>query len=491
LRTHPDYLQQTRGTLKNKLTLFIGYFRYIAIIKKTLIHYSTLNNVISELELEDGTVDDRIVGFFDEPDYQRLSLLSEEDSKKLMKELMKVVCLAYDAEWWYIILQRAMFLKQKGNWVQDIPYPKAMKWFPRTLAEFRVYVMKCGGSSFLHVTQQCNQGAAQVIGKESIVKHMLRDLGNDLPSDSKSRWKSSVTRHVSHYIIEEMGKIKDKCNAEVSKESWSMYAFEDALAKSFCEDRRGLVNGNPDRTPAIIWPTTEGDRMIDWRNFGPKLCKIARNPLPTQRLARGTSSVSRVNRDRLSLVADLKGRDCFFKHMVIGGQGTPQLHQIIALRIIAFFTERMTGAAKREAKRNKKEVFAQNWEKVILPGGHNLLVLWNTKAAMIEFVKVLLRSCPNKIELQDAALFNMRYWQARPAPTEVVELFNYCPVDTAQCNNGFRELGNHEAFRCAQRGIITEMFLTKLIQWREYYNEKRLEGSGNDQVSMRAHVKIA
>jgi len=56
------------------------------------MHYSTLIIDLSRVQLEEGTNNDAIVGYFDEPCYMALSVLSVENSSKLLKDLMKVVC---------------------------------------------------------------------------------------------------------------------------------------------------------------------------------------------------------------------------------------------------------------------------------------------------------------------------------------------------------------------------------------------------------------
>ena len=206
LRRHPSYIQQTRGTLKKKLTLFIGYYRYIGIVKKLLMHYSCLHpsNAVDGEEALNQVVVDEDDGYFEEPNYQSIGLLEKEVRDSLLKDLVKVVCDAYDTEWWYIILQRAILLQRKGDWNREIVYPREKKDFPRTKSEYQKYLTLLGGNSFMSMSEAFSMGQATVKEKSAITTMMIRDLTNKLSPDSKSRWTQMVTRHVSHYIIEEM-----------------------------------------------------------------------------------------------------------------------------------------------------------------------------------------------------------------------------------------------------------------------------------------------
>jgi hypothetical protein len=456
-------MEQTRGTLNKKLTLFIGYYRYIGIVKKLLMHYSrtserwSFNATGEASEIADagpGTNGDVDHGYFEEPNYQRLGRLDITKRKELLKSLVTLVCDCYDTEWWYIILQRAIFLQKKGNWNTDIEYPKEKKHFPRTKGEFRTWISLLGGDSFMSQSDAFTMGQAQVSDKSDITILMIRDLTNKLPSNSKSRWMQCVTRHLAHYIIEEMGKIRD-VSLQSLRECWSIFTFEEALALSFCTGRRNA----DDTTPAIIWPTVPDSKMIRWRGFGPRIVEYNRNPIPTTRT---------IVPEVVAPHARPPGKDVFFRYLRYGG-GSFQFNQILVMRSLAFFET----IKKRDNRGSPKLVFEDNWQKVVLPGNERLSVFWDSVPAMLNYVKDCVKLMKNKPGMDAVAKFNEHFWVGRGNTAKDVELFHYRPDDNDLCDNGFKPSGNHEAFRQAHRGIITEKFLTKLIEWRKFYVKKR------------------
>jgi hypothetical protein len=190
--------------MKKKLNMTIGYYRFIGIIKKTLLSYSRRREGIYCEDVQDG--------FFDEPKYEHLSRLNENHRRELLLEIARIICMSYDTEWWYIILQRANFLTKTKKFVllNGFTYAKDLSDFPRTRSEFQTWVLKQGGQTFLLQSQPYMMGEPSVVTKEQLIHVTVRDLTNNLVYDPKSKWSKSVTRHVTHFAMEEIGRIRDE-----------------------------------------------------------------------------------------------------------------------------------------------------------------------------------------------------------------------------------------------------------------------------------------
>ena len=435
------------------------------------MHYSLLSmEVTAQVQVEENDDDDIIVGFFDEPDYRALSFLSENQRKILLKKLVGIACDAYDTEWWYIILTRAIFLQRKTASFSTMEYPKEKKYFPRTRYEYQEFLHRRGGVEFMFPDKGFLYGSPTVTDKSTLSTMCLFDLSNTLPADSKSKWMSCVTRRVSHYIIEEMGKIRDVSGGAV-REKWTVLSFEEAFASYFCNNRRQPG----DDSMAICWSTTTENRMFRWDTFGPRLVKMASNPLPSERhISRPVPSIQ-----------VLPGRDVFFKHLVL--DGAPQFNQILVLRIILHFE---CQASKRDYNGFKKSTFDNNWQKVILPGNLLISIFWDNEKSMKSFVKDVLKNIDKRTKCIQAAKFNRRYWITRSDSNGFAELFHYESNDGDKCDNGFNESGNHDAFRSAHMGIITEKFLIKLIEWRRIYIRNRIAQVGHEKNDIQDLAKI-
>lgn len=473
LRRHPEYMEQSRGTLNKKLTLFIGYYRYIGIVKKLLLHYS--KSEIPSNNTQDPDIDADIKhGYFEEPDYHVLAELSTPKRNALLKALVEVVCECYDTEWWYIILQRGIFLQKKGNWNTHTEYPKDKKDFPRTTGEFHDWIQLLGGSSFMCISTAFTFCQAEVTEKSAISRLIIRDLTNKIPENSKSRWLQNVTRHLAHYITEECAKVRDVAAPQI-QEFWTNHAFELALATEFCTGRRK----EGDTTPSIIWPTVIEEKMIRWRGFGPLIVKFNPTPLPSQRV---------IVPEAISMKLQFPDRrDVFFKHLQVNKQ-LPQLNQILVMRVIYHFE---ATAQKRDSRGILLPVFAANWGSVVLPGNESLSIFWDGPTAMLNYAKDVLKAgMRDKRTLTTAAKYNEPLWQNRINAASQSELFHYDPAEAALCDNGFQASGNHEAFRQAQQGIITTKFLTQLIIWRKTYVQRFMNGENMSMDKTKDIAKI-
>jgi hypothetical protein len=472
LRKHPAFVEQTRGSLKKKLNMTIGYYRFIGIIKKTMMKYS--RDVGPQ---EQNDVDD---GYFDEPCYTALSGLNEDKRKKFLQEIARIICLSYDTEWWYIILQRQNHVKKTGKqWLNpNYEYPKELKDFPRTVLEFQSWNMKQGGSSFLIVTREFQNQESYVETKDDLMRVTLRGLTNTVDHDSKSKWAKSVTRHVTNYVMEELGRIRDVVSEDMITE-WDVGKFQDILCDQFVKCRREPE----DFSPSICWPTTMDSRMIHWRDFGPRILNLLGNELPHS----AVPPVAPVAR------AHLQGKDVFFKNLVFKRTESrqkkpPQFNSIIILRLMIHVE-----GNKRDDEGALKNTVKNHWDKVRLPNRLSLLIFFESEAKLLECAKTVKKVFENPSldpDLYNAATFNKSMWTTRGSIVEFHELFHYAEKDRLACDNGFCSTGNHLAFNEAQNGIITTKFLKFLIQIREEYNKKRLMGEKCNKEDIHAMAKI-
>lgn len=451
LRTHPSYLEQTRGTLKKNLNMTIGYYRFIGIIKKTLMHYSRHTDSVLPL--------DQVDGYFDEPDYANLALMNDQLRDECLVEMVRVVCTAYDTEWWYILLQRAIFLQKTGvlSYSHGIEYPKELSDLPRTVHELRLWLRKQGGATFVSLSTSYNQGEAFVQTKEHLTQVSIRDFSNTLEPDSKSKWAKFAARHVAHFLLEEMGRVRDEC-ADDKVFAWLPAHFQDVFAEQFVKLRRKAG----DTTDSIIWPTSIDARMIRWRDFGPRIVRLRVNQLP-----------NRVDAIHPLTASGVKTRDVFFKNLVYKGvhderQWPPQINRIICMRLYLHIEIQR----KREVNGEKKVDYRSHYRRLKLPNDENLLIFFDDEAKLLECMKDMKKIYDNaklrikNTELIDAAEYNKSFWLTRLNDLQQHELFHYNPGDSNRSDDGFAFSGNHLAFGLAQTGIITGKMLSELFELR-------------------------
>jgi len=456
LRVHPAFVEQTRGSMKKKLNMTIGYYRFIGIIKKKMMEFSRRVAMVYNEDVPDG--------FFDEPDYEHLSRLSENHRDDLLLEIARIICMSYDTEWWYILLQRSNHLikTKKFRIFGNFQYQKDLEHFPRTKAEFYEWIQKTGGQTFLSQSHDFLQGRPYVRTKDHLIKVTIHDLTNTSPYDGKSKWSKSVTRHVTHFAMEEIGRIRDK-STDGNKSEWGVGKFQEILANQFVNARRKPG----DDSDSIIWPTCPEPRMIRWHEFGPKIVRLDANELPHTPQSRAPPPTFPV-----------RGNDVFFKNLVIAGYSEnqrkyPQLNQIVMLRLLIYLrTKKRSGAGDPKNSNPLKN----HYNILKLPGGVSLLIFFDNEAKLLECAKAMTKVQNNPTvlneELRRAALYNQDLWCTRSDP-ESHELFHYHKNDEKDCDAGFKLSGNHMAFGKAQEGVITNKVLRFLMEIRRVYNEKR------------------
>jgi hypothetical protein len=123
LRKPPQFLQPARGKLNPVLNLPSAFFRF-----SSQMHMLTLKAC-------DPPGMDIQHGVFEEPDYDRLSLLSKLEAEALLEELAMIIWKAYDVEWWFIIKARSFNRRKETNWAGHDNVPLALEDFPATLDE--------------------------------------------------------------------------------------------------------------------------------------------------------------------------------------------------------------------------------------------------------------------------------------------------------------------------------------------------------------------
>jgi hypothetical protein len=250
----------------------IGYYRFVGMVKTTFLHFAD-----GDVRGLRGNNNHRGYGYFMDVDYSKLAQLDPHKRGQLLNRLAHICCQVYETEWWYTLLERATFLKKKTSWnPRGIEYPAKLTDFPRTFDEFMVWNGKMMGYSFLEPDSAFKMGTPSVTRLDTVVEMMVLDMTNGLPADSKSRWARCITRHITHYIVEELSRIE--AVAPSDEMGWSLGLFQDKLVNCFVTCRRKPG----DESPAIIWPTETGDRMIRWRNFGPKIVAIKEACMPTR-----------------------------------------------------------------------------------------------------------------------------------------------------------------------------------------------------------------
>jgi hypothetical protein len=476
LRRHPQFVEQTRGTLNQQLSMPIGYYRFLGIIKSTFFHYATTDFLSNRRN-------DEIQGFFTVLDYKKLGMLLPAKRTQLMRRLAAICCDVYDTEWWYTLLQRATFLKKKTNWrlSRGYTYPGDLTDFPRTCDEFDEWCGKQGSRALVQADQSYSMGTPTVTSKTKVIELMVRDMTNRLPETSKSRWCRCITRHLVHYVMEEITRIEE--NAPVStKDEWSIGVFQEVLAESFQSDRRKPG----DDSPAIIWPTEKGERMIRWKNFTPKIVKLIETSIPTRTLARHVPDpVAHTTRDH------------FFRYLLLKGDHdqrffVPQINTIILVRCLFAMTEKSN---KRDRNNRPKNEFSVYWRHFKIHSHKKLVCLFDNEKKMLaaagDVWKYLFVDPVGDFKnLIEAAQVNKEFWKWR-TDGEGVDLFQHSPADTQRTNDGMTPDGNHRAFVLAQHGYITSAFLELLISVRLDYVEKRsrLELYGKDATQDFANIR--
>jgi hypothetical protein len=450
----------------------IGYYRFLGIIKSTILHYSRGGYGRRNRHV-DGTHHVEVVsGYFEVPDYSQLVNLPEHKRKELLRRLAEIICGAYDTEWWYTLLQRATFLKKKTHW--NLPggrsYPGELKHFPRTVDEYLEWSTLQGGRSFVTTDQAFNYGQAAITTKSKLTEIVIKDMTDSLPVNSISRWTRSITRHLAHFSIEEIGRIEDAA-PEDQKRLWSIGLFQEILAERFENFRRKPG----DTSSAIVWPTNTGEKMIRWRNFGPKILKVSQNMMPTRDVQRA----ARAGPD------PPKRRDIFFKALSIRAPGDsratiPQLNNIILVRCLLCIERK---SPKRTSGGKKKNNFPIFWSRFKIHETKYLNFFWDSiekmnNAAAEVFKKLHDGSHEGQYsDVRPAALVNETLWRWREEGE--IDLFQYEPIDTQLVKDGMTANRNHAAFIRAQKGYITRDFFNLLVELRTEFMARREAGTND------------
>lgn len=450
LRTSPSYLQQMNGQLHRELHLPIGYFRYKAKVQALFIKYS--------LNVRDDLTESFDYGTFSVPGYGAIGRMSEARMTDFLSDLANVLGSCYQAEWWYIVNDRAKALLRTNAWSLGPGgiYRGKLIDFPKTKEELENWITVAGHSTFLVRGAKYCTGVAEVVTVDQFIQLAFLDCAQASSLEKRSRWNRYITRRLMHVICAELSKV-EALAAGPRRDWYSVGNFQKAVARHFSRER----NTSNDLSLPIIWRTEPGTRMFSWSKFSPLLLEISDSPIPSvQRMVE-----SRQFRTVAPPLFKMP-RDHFFRNLLVrqADRRFVQLNRLIVWRVGTFLKENRPPAQNENLLRTNYTIFRLGSESA---GLMSLFLDVNQMVDIHHDTHVFLKQKKSGWEdLLLSAEINRDRWPTDPHNLSV-DLFKYSN-DTEKAmldlmTNGYWEA----AFGMAQDGYLTRHFLLALIRIRQ------------------------
>jgi hypothetical protein len=478
LRTTPDYLEQFNGQMYATLILPVGYFRYRSRVKVLLLKYS------SNLRVDSRSRDD--FGFFTEPSYSGIAMMSEERRNDLLSQLAEVLGNCYKAEWWYRITDRMKSLWRSGLYppMRGYPYKDKLLDFPETKEEYDGWINSCNNNCFLTRSTAFGTGLAEVTGVDQFIRMAFLDTEEDPNLDQKSRWHRCVARRLMHTICYELSKVEEVAHTDVKKH-FSVGEFKKVVANHFSSER----NKESDLSMAIMWRTEPSNKMYSWDNFSPILLSISDNPIPSvaRREIRTPQFPTHMGRFSGPIMVDgAKKRDNFFKNLQQKGSGrVVPLHSMILYRCMIWLERNIP------VKMNETPIKAHYTRFRIGSLTKNLFDIFLEEQQLCEhasgIVKLMKKSNILQSDMLQSSLANQEFWPTAADHLDI-DLFTYSSEVETKMNDYLNRGDFVSAFGYAQMGYPTKAFLLYLIGVREDVITKARAG---DEMNKRVMLELA